>query len=350
MLYRYAVAFLFVAIVAGACSQPQDESVSPETIASTTIELGVTLIRDTASVATAIQESEAIKNDADYFRGIYAEFAPLIDDAIKACTGEESLILGSNCAPKVRGICNSGKQSLATHENDLQPGDGSTVKFICDLAALAEAIELVFVLNARYLDRFVPVSSYEDCRFNHDSEAEDLSLFYAIIDFWEYQLWYLFFVSFDHGTVSAADIVIPCMVVERGYNVQNYENISDAMRERLEPLFEAISGIWISNRYLNEQLYSENESTRDLPLVQENDESSLSELEYHWRQLSHVCATAEPVSEISTKDTCRLVAAIICEQHSILSTETEQVKPWYSQSPKNPEVDFACALAEKNIL
>lgn len=332
MFYRYTIAFVLVAVTAGACSQPQQETVTP------------------ATAASIISESEVMKNNEDYFYGLYVTVAPLIDDAMKECSGEKALILGSNCAPKVRGICNSGKQSLATHENDLQPGDRNTVKFICDLAALAEAIELAFVLNARYLDRLVPVSPYEDCRFNHDSGAEDLSLFYAIIDFWEYQLWYLFLVSFDPDTASTADIIIPCMVVERGYNVYNYENIPDAMRETLEPLFETISGIWISNRYLNEELYSENKSTKDSSLVQGNQKSSLSELEYLWQQLSHVCATAEPVSEISTKNTCRLAAAIICEQHGILSTETEQVKPWYSQSPKNPEADFACGLAGNNLM
>ena len=332
MLYRYTTALVLVAVAAGACSQPQQETATPETAAS------------------VISESEVMENNEDYFHGLYTTVAPLIDDAMKACSGEKALILGSNCAPKVRGICNSGKQFLITRENDLQPGDRNTVKFICDLAALAEAIELAFVLNARYLDRLIPASSYEDCRFNHDSDAEDLSLFYAIIDFWEYQLWYLFFVLFDPDTASTADIIIPCMVVERGYNVYNYENIPDAMLERLEQLFETISGIWISNRYLNEQLYSENESTKGLPLVQGNEESSLSELEYLWRQLSHVCATAEPVSEISTNDTCRLAAAIICEQHGILNTEKEQAKPWYSQSPKNPEVDFACGLAGNDVL
>ena len=150
MIFRSTAAFLLVVLMTGACLQPQDESVSPKTIASTTTELGVTLIEDIASVATAMQESEAIKNDAGYFPGIYAEFAPLVDDAIKACAGEESLIFGSTCASTIRRICNSGKQFLTTNENDLQPGDRNATKFVCNLATLAEATKLVFVLYSRY--------------------------------------------------------------------------------------------------------------------------------------------------------------------------------------------------------
>ena len=78
----------------------------------------MTLTENTASVATAIQESEVIRTDADYFYRIYAEFALSVDDAIKACTGEESLILSSTCASAIRRICNSGKQFLTTNEND----------------------------------------------------------------------------------------------------------------------------------------------------------------------------------------------------------------------------------------
>lgn len=325
MLYRYTTALLLAAIVVGACTQPQEGGISPDTATPSTTKL------------TMPPASKA---------GVY--IVSLIDEAIKACSGEQSLMLGSNCTSVVRGVCNAGKQFLTAHENDLQPGDRNTTKFICDLAALAEAEELVFVLQTRYRDGFVPPSSTKYCRFSRDSGAGDFSLLQVIIDFWRYQLWYLIFVSFDPDNGSVADIEIPCMVVERGYNVYDYENIHEVVLEKLKPLFFTISRIWSSIKDSNEQQNLEYILTKDVPPIQGDETSSLSELEYFWQQLPHVCS--ESISDTSTENACHMAAFAICEQYGMLNLEAGQAKPWYTQSPKNPETDFACGLAGDRVL
>lgn len=219
------------------------------------------------------------------------------------------------------------------------------MKFVCDLATLAEATKLIYMLHSRYKVRFIPPSPYEDCRFSHESEAEDFSLFFAIIDYWEYQLGDLFFVAFDPDTGSIADRIIPCTVEKRGYNIYDYENISDALLQKLKPLFETISDIWISSRYLKDQRYPEYESTTEFSLIEGDKDSLLHEIGYSWQQLLRVCATADSVAEISTADACRKAAADICRHYNIPNPALWQTEDWYSRSPENPEIDFACGLA-----
>ena len=303
---------------------------------------------DEKSDVTPDTQSTPVSPSVDSMSEIFSKIDPLINEAIKICSDGESQIFGTNCAPSVRKICNSGKHFLETDE--VQRGDRDTVKFICDLAAFTEVRELALVLAVRYGDRFRDESyRYEDSCPRRISDilkpnsfkqwtinppdAVDFIIFRAVRDYWGFRLSYLFFF-FDPETGSHADPLIPCLVHKRNYNTYKYDGISDIVLNKLESLHSVARNRHLANKITIELTLSQRDSTSP----------SLSELESLWLQLPYVCAFAEIAPENSNDDACRRAAIAICQHHSIPSPKPWEPQLWYEQRHENPVVDFACGL------
>ena len=426
MLHRYTIAFLIAAAVAGACSGSQNEGVSPGTAASTTTDTAVSTTAEfvppsivaavpstaipvaaatpaaatvpeaevppstvspagsasetsvsaagtavpfttmpdatTPPVAAAVLEVEVPPNTLSSW------IAPMINEATEICLGEESLILDFGCVRAVRRVCNSGIYFLETYENKLISGDENTVKFTCDLTAIAEVAVFATVLNYKYNDRFYSMPELSYCRPSSlEFETAGFRFFHAAVDYWEFQLGDLFFaVVGSYGGV--ADKEIPCLVAARGYEVYDYDHISDMMLDELNELYGSVSRLLLSYRNSGSNEYSEIEITQFESFLQNTETlTSRSEFESLWRQLQYICATAEITEEISLgftsprhsslprtaniapefsfDDACRRAAIAVCRHSNAPTLETWQPQDWYKKSLKNPVVDFSCSIA-----
>lgn len=354
-----STALLLVAVVAVACSQSQQEGVSPEIVASNTTELKV-LLNDTTTIVP-------VQTTAVDLGTLSSSVVPMINGATEICLGEESLILDFGCVRAVRHVCDSGRYFLETYENKLMLGDENTVKFTCDLTSLIEVAVFATVLNYRYNGRFYSLPELSYCRPSSlEFETADFRFFHAAVDYWKFQLEDPFVVVGPYGGV--ADIEIPCLVAERGYEVYDYDHIPDMMLDKLNELYRSVSHMLLSYRNLDSNEYSEIEMTQFESFLQNNETlTSLSEFESLWRQLQYICVTAEITAEISLgltsprhpslprtakivpefsfDDACRRAAIAVCRHPNAPTPETWQPQDWYKKSPENPAVDFACSIA-----
>ena len=304
---------------------------------------------DEKSDVTPDTQSTPVSPSVDSMSEVFSKIDPLINEAIKICSDGESQIFGTNCAPSVRKICNSGKHFLEADE--VQLGDRDAVKFICDLAAFTEVRELALVLAVRYGDRFrdesyryedscprrisdiLKPNSFEQWTIN-PPDAVDFIIFRAVRDYWGFQLSDLF-SFFDPETGNHGDPVIPCLVHKRNYSIYEYGGISDIVLNKLKSLHSVARNRHLANKITIELTLSQRDSTSP----------SLSELESLWLQLPYVCAFAEIAPENSNDDACRRAAIAICQHHSISPPKPWEPQLWYEQrTPENPVVDFACGL------
>lgn len=168
MLYRYTIALVLVAVTARACSGSQNEGVSPGTTVAATTNTAVSTTVEfvlPSAVATAPAATDILVQTTEVDLGTLSSWiVPMINEATEICLGEESLILDFDCVNAVRRVCNSGIYFLETYENKLISGDENTVKFTCDLTALAEVAVFATVLNSRYNDRFYSIPELSYCR------------------------------------------------------------------------------------------------------------------------------------------------------------------------------------------
>ena len=199
MFYRYAVAFVLVAVAAGACSGSQDEGVSPGTAASTTVDTAVstaaefvapsavttipaTAIPDAAAppVAEAVPEVEvppSTASSAGIPRGMVPSSASsimlgdlgeveisgsvleLIEAANVACEAAVESPEISECGEAVLLACDVGIEEVASSaDSGIMPED--VVKHVCHAAVVAESGELGYVLSERYSDMSVSKNLY----------------------------------------------------------------------------------------------------------------------------------------------------------------------------------------------
>ena len=182
MLYRYTIAFLLVAVAAGACSQPQKETVTPETAASSTAESAAPSAETTSPFivpsSTTIPEAEILQTAAVPATTIpkvllqngvamvawelTVETAEVVDAAVEACQDALVVPVVSGCTSAIWEACYShessydmmlgsaGPTNFAEAELD-QRGLGLT---LCTEAFTAEVAEFAAVLAARYGDRY----------------------------------------------------------------------------------------------------------------------------------------------------------------------------------------------------
>ena len=290
----------------------QNEGVSPGTAASTTTETAASTTVDAAvsttvefvlpsAVATAPAATNILAQTTEVDLGTLSSWiVPMINEATEICLGEESLILDFDCVNAVRRVCNSGIYFLETYENKLISGDENTVKFTCDLTAIAEVAVFATMLNSRYKDRFYSAPELSYCRPSSlEFETAGFRFFHAAVDYWKFQLGDPFFaVVGQYGGV--VDIETLCLVAARDYEVYDYDHISDMMLDKLNELYRSVSRMLLSYRNSDNNEYSEIEMTQFESFLQNNETlTPRSELESLWQQLQYICATAEIAEEIS---------------------------------------------------
>ena len=229
MLYRCTIAFVLVAVVAGACSGSKNEGVSPGTAASATVDTAAsttagfiapsavaavpaTTIPDAATspVAEAVPGAEVPQSTASpagtapetsapavaavpattvpevLLRNgvamvgwdLTVETAEVIDAAVEACSEVFVTSVMSECASALWEACHSGYSSYGrmlrsegiTNFADPELGITNLGAILCNEAYSAETVELAMVLAAKYGDRYY--SEDASLPFGEDSEYD----------------------------------------------------------------------------------------------------------------------------------------------------------------------------------
>ena len=182
MLYRYTIALVLMAIVAGACSGSQNEGVAHGTVASSTAESAAppaeTTSPSTVPSSTTLPEAEIpqtaalpattvpevlLRNGVAMVAwDLTVETAEMVDVAVEACQDALVVPVVSGCTSAIWEACYShessygemlrsaGPTNFAEPELD-QQGLGLT---LCTEAFTAEVAEFAAVLAARYGDRY----------------------------------------------------------------------------------------------------------------------------------------------------------------------------------------------------
>lgn len=207
MLHRYTIALVLVAVATGACSQPQQETVAPETAVSSTVVLTVPLAETASSVpaSTTILESEVSQSLASsstvpssttipevefspittlpattvspisevievdgvamFASDLTVGAAELVGVALEACRGAGVDPFGSGCAGAVWEACygvRSDIEKIRVAMGDRWDALGSDQRnafshigrTLCSAAFTAEVVELAAVLAASYGGRY----------------------------------------------------------------------------------------------------------------------------------------------------------------------------------------------------
>ena len=175
MFFRYTIAFVLVAVAAGACSQSQDESVLPSATISnqdivTSITTSTTRVLDlshlghphvqseTPHITVPSWTSEIMLGDLGEVE-ISGSVLELIEAANVACEAAVESPEMSQCGEAVLLACDVGIEEVASSaDGGIMPED--VVKYICHAAVVAESGELGYVLSARYSDMSVSDNLY----------------------------------------------------------------------------------------------------------------------------------------------------------------------------------------------
>ena len=196
MFYRYTIAFLIAAVVAGACSGSQNEGVPPDTAASTTVDAAVSTTAEFVSLSAVATVPSATVPDAATTPVVPEVGVPpstassaeiprvtvpssassallgdlgeveisgsvleLIGDANVACEAAVESPEVSECGEAVLLACDVGIAEVAgSADSGVMSED--VVKHICHAAVVAESGELGYVLSERYSDMSVSKNLY----------------------------------------------------------------------------------------------------------------------------------------------------------------------------------------------
>ena len=212
MLYRYAIAFLLVAVAAGACSQSQQETVTPETAASSTAESAVPPAKTTSpsTVPSTLPETETppstaspagtaipattipevlLPNDVPMFASdLTVGAAELVGVAVEACRGAAVDPFGSGCAGAVWEACYGVRSDIEEIRaamgdswdaltSDQRNAFSHIDRTLCSAAFTAEVVELAAVLAASYGGRYYRESRsiVDEQRWRNDYESAGYS-------------------------------------------------------------------------------------------------------------------------------------------------------------------------------
>lgn len=155
MSYRLLIAFFFVVIVAGSCSQSQSESVPPVVDLS---HLGHPITVPSSTFLPAWDFVEIILGGLGEVE-ISGSVLELIGDANVACEAAVESPEVSECGEAVLLACDVGIAEVAgSADSGVMSED--VVKHICHAAVVAESGELGYVLSERYSDMSVSENLY----------------------------------------------------------------------------------------------------------------------------------------------------------------------------------------------
>lgn len=191
MLYRYTIALVLVTVVAGACSQSQQENVTPETAVSSTPESAVPPTETTSPVtasatlpeaevpqSTASSAGTAPETSAPAVAAVpevllrngvamvgwdlTVETAEVVDAAVEACQDALVVPVVSGCTSAIWEACYSQESSYGKMLRSAGPTNLAEPELtqqgldltLCTEAFTAEVAEFAAVLAARYGDRY----------------------------------------------------------------------------------------------------------------------------------------------------------------------------------------------------
>ena len=206
MFYRYTIALVLVAVAAGACSQSQQETVRPETAASSTIESAAPPAETTSPViasttlleaetpqttaspavaavpATAVPEVLLRNGVAMVGWDLTVETAEVVDAAVEACSEVFATSIMAGCTAAVWEACYShrlshGEMHRSTGVTNIEEPELNLIFrlgwILCFEAYTAEVVELAMVLAAKYGDRYYSEDTSLPFNRNPDYDLED---------------------------------------------------------------------------------------------------------------------------------------------------------------------------------
>ena len=206
MILRVITGFLLAVVVAGACSQPQEETITPETAASSSVVSAVppaettspstvpstlpetetppstTSPAETVAPATAVPEVLLRNGVAMVGWDLTVETAEVVDAAVEACSEVFATSIMAGCTAAVWEACYShrlshGEMHRSTGVTNIEEPELNLIFrlgwILCFEAYTAEVVELAMVLAAKYGDRYYSEDTALPFNRNPDYDLED---------------------------------------------------------------------------------------------------------------------------------------------------------------------------------
>lgn len=284
----------------------------------------------------------------------------------------------SACAVEIWKACHTAKHILDNSKEPSSIGKISAMRYLCDLAVIADAGDLASALVPRYGNTYTRLGKYVN--YIVLPRHASFTLFHDLVD-----------IEFRLLSRYNSDDHIWLVLVQ---NRSRYPDFSDRSGETIMELRELRNAvIYFFKPYRNKDIHSDSygeivptlgynpwqelsAETFEIParvkqLCDESREAareSISnyqskldrclqateicehascsleagavEFERMWQQLPEVCASADTLDDISKDDACQEAALVLCD-YKLVSPEDEWVEQLISMR------DFACAVAGK---